>query len=88
MNRTEISHTCPHCQSEHELTSNLMGKEGGGPSPGDASICITCCEFSVFQDDLSLRKPNEEEAKALDTPKIKRAQQVAREMVKRHRTLQ
>lgn len=44
-----------------DRVSCLTAEEGTGPEPGDASLCINCCEWSVFAEDLSLRKPTPDE---------------------------
>lgn len=59
--RTKPS-TCPHCQKFLSAASSLTDHE---PRPGDATVCIHCIKFCIFQDDLSVRLPTSEEATEL-----------------------
>lgn len=51
---------CPYCNALTDCATDPF--DDSRPSPGDASVCIKCSEVAVFADDLSLRKPTEEEA--------------------------
>lgn len=80
-------HTCPYCLSVHDATSAIGSS--AEPSPGDISLCITCCEYSFFDDDLSLRKPtSEEEVKLRNSPSAQRMKMQASRLIKKHRSLQ
>lgn len=52
---------CPHCGVELNAASLVHG--GGGPRPGDATICYRCAVVMVFDDNLNLRPltPREQE---------------------------
>lgn len=55
---------CPWCNHELPLASEVAKRgelRARRPSPGDATLCIRCGEFSVFADDLSLTKPSDED---------------------------
>jgi hypothetical protein len=49
--------TCPSCKVKNEMTAPLHGPPGTTVYPGAVSICMTCGNWSVFDDDLSLRTP-------------------------------
>jgi hypothetical protein len=54
---------CPWCGHEVPLASEVTERgelRARRPSPGDVTACIRCGEFSVFTDDLSLTKPDDE----------------------------
>lgn len=50
---------CPHCHIENNGALNVMHDEG--PTPGDATICLYCGGWSIFDDDLLMRLPTEDE---------------------------
>ena len=84
---TGHEHTCPFCLSLHDATSALGAS--AKPAPGDLSLCITCCEYSFFDEDLSLRKPTAEEAAKLrNSPLAQRMQKQARSVIMKHRSYQ
>lgn len=49
---------CPECGIE---LSGATGWGGRGPEPGDPCVCIRCGHLMVFNEDLSVREPNDEE---------------------------
>lgn len=51
---------CPHCGQRFECATALQ--QEGGPGPGDVSICWTCGELAMFDDEMRLRAPTAEEA--------------------------
>lgn len=70
--QTKENH-CPYCNHLLDGISQVNGENL--PEPGDASICIQCGNVSVFDDDLSLRKPLPEEESAIqEDPTIREAQ--------------
>lgn len=56
--RTKENH-CPYCNHKLDGVSQVNGDSF--PTPGDASVCICCGNVSVFDKNLSLRKPLPEE---------------------------
>lgn len=63
--------TCPWCLHKHELVSGVMALKDGEKKPdkepvhsdGDASFCVGCGEFSIFDSKATggLRFPTKEE---------------------------
>lgn len=51
---------CPHC--EHILEGATGVTTQNAPKPGDVTLCIYCAAVLVFQDDMRVRLPVEEEA--------------------------
>jgi hypothetical protein len=58
--RTKLN-ACPHCGKTIDSASTPDRGSDYKPEPGDASLCFGCGEWCMFQDDLTLRKPSEEE---------------------------
>jgi hypothetical protein len=52
--------TCPYCGYKTDAVA-LMGGETHPPEAGNLSICIDCCNVSVFMDGHSLRLPTSKE---------------------------
>ena len=52
-----------------------------GPAPGDFSICWYCQAVMVYNDNLTLREPTEQDIAEMDTLQVSRMQR----MVTRHR---
>jgi hypothetical protein len=53
---------CAHCGSLNDATAAM--RENGKnmrPRPGNFSICVKCGELSVYDDNLDLRKPTDDE---------------------------
>ncbi len=51
--------TCPEC---HYVANRCAGvATESRPVPGDLSLCIACAAIAVFDDELRLRRPTEEE---------------------------
>ena len=48
---------CPYC---FEVCTAVTGN--GKPSPGDVAVCGYCLQVSLFDENLSRRKPTPEEA--------------------------
>lgn len=61
----EMTTTCPHCGRVNELGTKVSGDGSERPTPGAFSMCFTCGVFSAYDEDLSLRKLNKEEAMGL-----------------------
>ena len=52
---------CPNCGSILDRTTG----PAGGPKSGDATICVNCHHFCVFDEALKLRQPTTEEMKKM-----------------------
>ena len=55
---------CPVCDKKIDAASNLYD-ESERPFPGDVSVCIQCGTILVFDFDLTMRLPTEEETRAI-----------------------
>lgn len=55
------STTCYNCGKLLDMATNA-GRKVFDPHPGAISICLYCLAIAVFDEDLRLRKPTEEEA--------------------------
>lgn len=57
-----ISQTsCACCGHAIDATTRAMGQQAP-PSPGDVSFCVYCGGWSMFDEELGLRLPTEEES--------------------------
>jgi hypothetical protein len=77
--KTNQRNRCLECGHSLELATGLNTEHK--PNPGDVSICISCSAVAIFDGDLSLRKPTDEEAAnfpAEISQEIHRAQTVTR----------
>lgn len=54
---------CRVCASPNDRAADLFGAQR--PTPGDFSICINCGALSMYNDDLSLREPTDDEREQL-----------------------
>jgi hypothetical protein len=63
---TRIDTQCPHCGTRH-TASTSPEDESAVPKSNDATMCIACGRFSIFDDKLQLRIPTHEEMSALGT---------------------
>lgn len=50
---------CWHCGNPNNAVTDLEGD--AVPNPGDVSICIQCGTPAIFTEDLTTRKPTDEE---------------------------
>lgn len=63
---------CPYCGAHADAATRVAPRRekedmpggsaelsGRPPTPGSVSICIKCAEYSLFDDDLKLRRPLE-----------------------------
>lgn len=55
---------CLGCGAANDRTTETS-ESGRKPEAGDATICVSCGQASIFNEDLSLRLPTEEENQAL-----------------------
>lgn len=74
--------SCPWCH--HKLDSAMAAdpnEPDATPSPGDATVCISCAQILVVTDDLTLRAsmPGEIEI----TPELRRVQELVRRLDRR-----
>lgn len=61
---------CPFC-GDKKLNRSTPVTNDEAPVPGDFTVCIKCGELLVFDLDLRLRKPTEDEKqRALGIPQI------------------
>ncbi len=51
---------CLGCGAQNNAATETFGEEAI-PSEGDASVCIYCGHISIFNADLTLRNPTDEE---------------------------
>lgn len=66
---TPLLTDCPHCGMDHRWVT----RERGAPTPGegDASLCIGCGQFNIFEAG-KLRKPNRRERRHLERDTLAR----------------
>lgn len=57
---------CPECGEELDTSIQLTKEQGGGPGPGDATVCARCLSLLVFEPGPSLRKMTDAEKVALE----------------------
>lgn len=50
---------CPYCEVVYTLTTSFGGR--AVPTPGAWSVCWSCAQFLVYDNDLTTRKPLPEE---------------------------
>jgi hypothetical protein len=64
MELTEFEHeghaACPYCAKVLDVHAELI-QQGDGPKPGDVTICWGCVGICMFDEDLGLRLPTDEE---------------------------
>lgn len=76
---------CPHCDTDITGQSNVTGMRE--PRPLDFTICPACALFSIFDDDMDLRRCTEGELEEVaQDPTARRLQQLlSMQIVLRHR---
>lgn len=57
---------CPWCHAFLDAATVITDDENAIPVGGDVSICLYCARVSIYEDDLSLRKPTPKERETLD----------------------
>lgn len=69
MKKTATTDTVPgncwSCGMEFRKASDIVG--GSVPKKGSVSVCIGCAAIGIFNEDLSVRKPNPEELVEITT---------------------
>lgn len=63
---------CPYCDRMNDAGTNMNNQKP--PKPGDWSLCYTCAQVSVFDENILMRKLNPAEEVELreDHPEILR----------------
>ncbi len=74
---------CSHCGRNNSGNTPIEGD--ASPEPGDVSLCAYCALFSVFTDELTLRRPNADETRWIRASPLCRRAQMA--LVFGHRML-
>jgi hypothetical protein len=70
---------CPDCLHEMDRAACVEGAEHARPRGGDVTFCFHCGALLVFEADLQVRRPSEEEAAELGRdPKIQKIQRLLR----------
>ncbi len=64
-NRVKRKSKCINCGTLNRYAT-AMDDKAEGPAPGDCSICIVCGSAAMYDDDLKLRPPTEEETRQID----------------------
>lgn len=78
MSTSELESTCPYCGRENTLATGINVDDQ--PDEGSVNLCWRCLEPSLFNADLTLRKPTDEErGEIMSDPDVKRALYVMRE---------
>jgi len=73
---------CPYCDYKMDRTTHAFGD--AKPQCGDYSMCLNCGRIGIFNDDLTVRKPNDEERLAIvENAEITRAQVARASIVNR-----
>ena len=54
---------CPYCDYLLDVATGFLNE--GGPSPGDWTICMSCAQTLVFDDNMVVRKPRAGELEAM-----------------------
>jgi hypothetical protein len=57
----ELETICPYCGRRNELHAEATDPDGRAPEPGDFTVCWGCVGACVFDHDLNLRLPTDEE---------------------------
>ena len=60
---TNEERTCPHCGYVTDMTSSVS--ENARPEPGAMTICIKCWNVGLFNDDMTIRVPTEDDWSAM-----------------------
>lgn len=65
---------CPYC--DYHMDGMTCLQDGYAvPVPGDISVCISCAQILMVTDELTVRKPTDQEYKEIkDRPDVKEIQ--------------
>lgn len=66
-----ISHVCPWCRMLQSALASVQ--DNRPPQPGDQALCITCGNWSMVDDDGTLRRPTPVEAEDIANDSVSRA---------------
>ena len=69
----EVSNCCSNCGSQFDRSKNVADDDHERPEEGTATLCLYCGEWSIFNADMSLRKPTSVEAVELATDSAARS---------------
>lgn len=72
-----IPSPCPNCKKVSDMAYGPNSDDP--PTPGDVSICLYCQSISVFDEDLILREPTEEEILEMPLDEISHLQRKLKE---------
>lgn len=73
---------CPSCNAFINGASPAKTNDASEPSNGDFTVCIYCAGLAVYNEDLTLRKPSEEEMKiAASNTEIIKMKYVVRQVI-------
>lgn len=61
----EMETICPYCGRRNELHAEAVALNGKAPKPGDVTICWGCVGVCIFDEDMVLRLPMDEEFEEL-----------------------
>jgi len=67
-NTVHLRTTCPFCGAHHDRITPSVSREEVFPEDGDASMCWSCGEFCIIDNDsdLGMRKPNKKEQREIN----------------------
>jgi len=90
MRTNDLTAVCAHCKAEHEAVSAARDIGAAMPKGGSLALCFKCGEWNVFEADLQLRKPTDEEYMQIGQDKnaaqIRQAWVKVQENIKEHKT--
>lgn len=75
--------SCPNCNYEIAFTAISEDGIANLPEEGGIAMCFSCGEFLFFDDDITLRKPTDEEATELEADPEAQMLKATRENMKR-----
>jgi hypothetical protein len=74
--------TCPFCGQRHDAVTTANADDERMPEDGDATICFTCGEFSIFDATGGMRRPTLAELRVLDEDHRVQAARMAWQAIK------
>ena len=70
---------CPTCSYEFIRATGFDGKK---PQPHDVTMCMGCSEIFIFNEDMSIRLPNDDDLRDLPLDEISKMQYFLNQMRK------